>query len=152
MGGGTILDLGVYGIQFACLVFDHEVPHTIRASGCLNEEGVDISTSATFHYKGNRTATMLFQAQVELPNEAYIIGTKGIIKIPQFWCPTKVELPNETVEFPLPKNNEKFNFLNSAGLRYEADEVRKCILKGIAHIFVLHLNHRYVWIEQATMH
>ncbi|XP_031842110.1 trans-1,2-dihydrobenzene-1,2-diol dehydrogenase isoform X2 [Nomia melanderi] len=131
MGGGTILDLGVYGIQFACLIFDHEVPHTIRASGCLNEEGVDLSASANLHYKGNRTATLLFHALVDLPNEAHIIGTKGIIKIPQFWCPIKVEFPDRTVEFSLPENNQKFNFINSVGLRYEADEVRKCILKGV---------------------
>ncbi|XP_076659403.1 trans-1,2-dihydrobenzene-1,2-diol dehydrogenase [Halictus rubicundus] len=132
LGGGAILDLGVYGIQFACLIFNHEVPQRVQASGCLNEDGVDVSTSATFHYKGDRTATILFHSKVDMPNEAYIMGTKGMIKIPQFWCPSKVELSNgKVLDLPLPKTNVKFNFINSVGLRFEADEARKCILKGM---------------------
>lgn len=132
LGGGTILDVGVYVIQFACLIYNHEVPQTVQTSGCLSGDGVDISTSTTFQYKGNRTATVLTHAKVNMPNEAYIMGTKGMIKIPEFWCPSKLELPNgKVVDLPLPKSNLKFNFINSTGLNYEADEVRKCILKGM---------------------
>lgn len=29
--------------------------------------------------------------------------------------------------WPLPETKRKFNFMNSAGLRYEAEEVRRCI-------------------------
>lgn len=131
LGGGTILDLGVYGIQFACLIFGNEMPHTIQATGCLNEEGVDQSASINFLYKGNHTATILTHSRVDLPNEAYIIGTKGMIKVPKFWCPTTVELPNEIVNVSLPETKSKFNFINSVGLSYEANEVRNCILKGM---------------------
>lgn len=130
LGGGTVLDLGVYAIQFASLVYNNEMPHTVRAVGCLNEEGVDQSISASFVYEGNRTATILTHALVDLPNEAYIIGTNGKIKISNFWCPTTAELPSGTVNVPLPRGELPFNFKNSAGLRYEADEVRNCILKG----------------------
>ncbi|XP_017789689.1 PREDICTED: trans-1,2-dihydrobenzene-1,2-diol dehydrogenase-like [Habropoda laboriosa] len=131
MGGGTVLDLGVYGIQFACLVYNNDRPHTIRAAGCLNEEEVDQSVSASLIYEGNRTATIITHSLVDLPNEGYIIGTKGTIKVPNFWCPTTVELPSGTVNVPLPKGEHQFNFVNSAGLRYEADEARKCILAGL---------------------
>ena len=130
LGGGTVLDLGVYAIQFACLIFNNEVPHTVRASGCVNEEGVDKSVSVSFTYKGNRTATIITQALVDLPNIAYVIGTKGMIKVPKFWCPTTVELPGDTINVPLPEGDHKYNFINSSGLLYEADEVRNCILKG----------------------
>lgn len=132
LGGGTVLDLGVYTIQFASFIFDNEVPHTVRAGGCLNEEGVDLSVSASFHYKGNRTATILTHSLVHLPNEAYVIGTKGMIKIPKFWCPTAITLPSGTeINEPTPQAEHKFNFVHSCGLRYEADEVRRCILKGM---------------------
>jgi len=68
---------------------------------------------------------------VKLPNEAYICGTKGMIKVPDtFWCPTQVELPNGTVKTSLPKLKHEVNFINSAGLSYEAAEARNCILKG----------------------
>lgn len=32
--------------------------------------------------------------------------------------------------WPLPEAKHEFNFINSCGLRYEADEVRKCIRNG----------------------
>lgn len=32
--------------------------------------------------------------------------------------------------WPLPEARFDFNFINSCGLRYEADEVRKCIREG----------------------
>lgn len=126
------MDLGVYGIQFACLIFNNEIPHTVQAAGCLNEEGVDQSVSTTFLYKGNRTATIITHCLVDLPNEAYIIGTKGMIKVPNFWCPTTVELPSGKINIPLPETEYKFNFINSVGLVYEANEVRNCILAGTA--------------------
>ena len=39
LGGGCVLDLGVYAIQMALLVFDHEEPEKIIASGITNDEG-----------------------------------------------------------------------------------------------------------------
>ncbi|XP_063985486.1 trans-1,2-dihydrobenzene-1,2-diol dehydrogenase-like [Diachasmimorpha longicaudata] len=131
LGGGTVLDLGVYTIQLAQFIFDGEHPVSIKASGFLNNDGVDQSMSAIMLYSNNRTATLMTHAFVTLPNEAHIIGTKGIIKIPQFWCPVKVELPSGTVEHPLPVGPHEFNFLNSAGLRFEAMEARVCLKAGL---------------------
>ncbi|XP_035719143.1 trans-1,2-dihydrobenzene-1,2-diol dehydrogenase-like [Vespa mandarinia] len=131
LGGGTILDLGVYCLQFVCMVFDNEMPHTIKAAGFLNEEGIDISTSTTLLYKGNRTATILTHSSVTLPNEAYIIGTKGTIRVPNFWCPPKVYLPSGTVHVSLPEVKHEMNFINSAGLSYEVAAVRTCLQKGM---------------------
>ncbi|KAK9298590.1 hypothetical protein QLX08_008171 [Tetragonisca angustula] len=128
LGGGTVLDLGVYGIQFACLIFDDEMPRTVRAAGCLNEEGVDQSVSTTFLYDGNRTATIVTHSLVDLQNEAYVVGTEGTIKVPNFWCPTTIELPTGKINVSLPETNGEFNFINSVGLSYEAEEVRNCIL------------------------
>lgn len=130
LGGGTILDLGIYCLQFACLVYNNEMPESIKASGFLNENYVDMSVSATLTYKGSRTATIMTSALVNLPNEAYICGTKGMIRVPNFWCPTKVELPSGIVKTSLPKLKHEINFINSAGLSYEAAEARNCILKG----------------------
>ena len=130
LGGGTILDLGVYVIQLACLVFNHEKPTAIKALGHVNSDGVDLSVSATLTYKNERTATILTQSMVTLPNEAQIIGTKGIISIPQFWSPPKINLPTGVIEVPLPQTKIKLNYINSAGLSYEAAEVRDCLKKG----------------------
>lgn len=129
LGGGTILDLGIYCLQFASLIYN-EYPENVKAAGFLNEDGVDVSMSATLTYKGNRTATIMTHGLAQLPNEAHICGTKGSIKVPNFWCPTMVELPSGTKTAPLPKLKYETNFINSAGLSYEAVEARDCILKG----------------------
>lgn len=45
-------------------------------------------------------------------------------------CPTTLEVNGKKTEFPLPEPGLPLNFENSTGLRYEAEEVRRCILKG----------------------
>lgn len=107
------------------------MPENIKATGCVNEDGVDVSMSAILTYKGNRTAVLVTHALIKSANEAYICGTKGSIRVPDnFWCPTKVMLPSGTKTATLPKLKHETNFLNSAGLSYEAVEARDCILKG----------------------
>lgn len=39
MGGGVILDLGCYCVQFASMVFGAEMPESIVASGFLHNTG-----------------------------------------------------------------------------------------------------------------
>lgn len=136
MGGGTILDLGVYALQFATFAFGVEKPEIVKAVGHLNEDGVDVSMSATLKFQGNRIATILTNSEANLPNDAFIIGTKGTIKIPNFWCATRAELPDRVIEITLPQAAHKFNFQNSAGLSFEAAEVRNCLLKGSFNFFI----------------
>lgn len=46
------------------------------------------------------------------------------------WCPTSLEVNGKETEYPLPEPHLPLNFLNSTGMRYEAEEVRQCLLKG----------------------
>lgn len=52
-------------------------------------------------------------------------------------CPTVLELNGKKTEFPLPEPGLPLNFTNSTGLRYEAEEVRRCLLKGDALLNLL---------------
>lgn len=45
-------------------------------------------------------------------------------------CPTTLVVNNKETEYPLPEPSLSLNFTNSTGLRYEAEEVRQCLLKG----------------------
>lgn len=46
----------------------------------------------------------------------------------KFWCPISViDIDGTEKTWPLPEAKHEFNFMNSCGLRYEAEEVRKCI-------------------------
>nr|CAD7267335.1 unnamed protein product [Timema shepardi] len=186
LGGGSILDIGVYVLQLAVLVFGPVIPEKILASGDLNKEGVDSSVAAILNYGAGKVATLSTHTRVTFPNEAFIVGTKGTIKMsgiapgggggdkqqglgkggktnnmasegdkrqvsrlqegrrratwPQdesrdihspFWCPTTIETPTKKREFPVPPCSKPFNHVNSSAMSYEAQEVRRCLLKGL---------------------
>jgi len=131
IGGGTILDLGIYNLNAVTMVYGGDKPEKIAAIGHLNIEGADIAMSSSLKYSKNRTASVTTSAMAEFPNELVIIGTKGHIKVPSpFWCPTSIETNDKKYEFPLPDTIRPCNFVNSSGLRFEAMEVRDCIKKG----------------------
>jgi len=132
LGGGTVLDLGIYCVQLASLVFGGARPEKIVAGGHLGAGGVDESTSATLLYKDGKTATLLTHSRVALPCEAVIVGTKGTIKLPfPMWTATRMETPAGVQEFALPSGaKHKFNFTNSENFAHEASHVRECLLAG----------------------
>ncbi|CAH0564018.1 unnamed protein product [Brassicogethes aeneus] len=127
MGGGSILDLGIYTLQFQQFVYRGLTPNKVVAAGHLNSFGTDQSFNAILTYPEGKTAMVGATAMVEAPNEGIIVGTKGTIRIPGFWCPTTLILNGKEMVFPLPENKGTFNFNNSVGLSYEAEEVRQCI-------------------------
>lgn len=54
-----------------------------------------------------------------------------LFQIPEhMWCPTALEVNGKVTEYPLPEPYLPLNFPNSTGMRYEAEEVRQCLLKG----------------------
>merc|ERR550525_1858850 len=132
LGGGSILDLGVYTVQLAQLVYGGEEP-TVTASGHLGQEGCDESASISLTYSNGRTATLVTHSRVNLPNQAIIIGTKGTLTLSApMWTATELVLPDGTKRtFPLPQGSKhEFNFLNSANFAHEAEHVRQCIAGG----------------------
>jgi len=132
LGGGAILDLGIYTTQLFNLAFNGQTPTKIVATGQLNDSGVDESVSATFLYKGNGIAQSFISIRAKLSNEAKIVGTKGTLTIGEpFQCPTRLDTPTGTIEFPLPQVAEQVNFEGSEGLCYEATEVRRCVQQGL---------------------
>lgn len=131
LGGGTVLDLGVYTIQ-ACLWAFRAAPTKIIAKGQLNEEGVDMAMEAELHFPNGGVAKMKTSGLNKLSNKAVVRGTKGTITLHDFWCPISMtDIDGSLKEFPLPKAKHSFNFPNSCGLRYEAEEARKCINAGL---------------------
>lgn len=52
--------------------------------------------------------------------------------MPYFWCPTSLITPEKVFHYDLPKTNGKipFNFINSVGLCYQAENARQCIKAG----------------------
>ncbi|XP_042900272.1 trans-1,2-dihydrobenzene-1,2-diol dehydrogenase-like [Parasteatoda tepidariorum] len=132
MGRGTILDIGVYALNAVTTIYDGEKPSKIAAVGHLNEDGVDIAMNSSLLYSKNRTANVTTNAITQFPCDLVVIGTEGIIRVPNpFWCPTVVQTETETYEFPLPNTIRPCIYINSSGLRFEATHVRECIQKGM---------------------
>ncbi|XP_042328860.1 trans-1,2-dihydrobenzene-1,2-diol dehydrogenase-like [Sceloporus undulatus] len=132
LGGGALLDIGIYCVQWACMVFNGEKPQSIVASGFLHETGVDKMASIILNYSGQRQAVLTYSMMNQLPNRATISGTEGIIEIPScLWCPQELVINGQKEEFPLPSPSQKLNFAGSTGLRYEAEHVRQCLLQGL---------------------
>lgn len=80
LGGSSVLDLGVYTLQLALLLFGNK-PNTIKAAGHLNSEGIDESMSCVLTYPGGKTACLSTHGVIDLPNTALIIGSKGKIEV-----------------------------------------------------------------------
>ncbi|KAK9880770.1 hypothetical protein WA026_013091 [Henosepilachna vigintioctopunctata] len=130
LGGGAILDLGIYNLQFQQFVFRGLQPIKVVVNGALTKDGVDGTTAALISYQNGKLASVTCSAEVNLPNEGIIVGTKGMLKVPQFWCPTQLITSNQTYNFDLPQSQVQFRYSNSGGLAYEADEVKRCLQEG----------------------
>ncbi|XP_069763858.1 LOW QUALITY PROTEIN: trans-1,2-dihydrobenzene-1,2-diol dehydrogenase-like [Narcine bancroftii] len=132
LGGGVLLDVGCYCLQFVCMVYNGEKPESIHASGFLTEKGVDETVTIILKYSRKRMAMVTVTMANQLPNQAIISGVNGTITVPGYmWCPTSLVVNGNVEEFPLPAPSQPLNFTNSLGLRYEAEEVRQCLQKGL---------------------
>lgn len=80
MGGGTIIDMGVYTIQLCQWVFREE-PISIQATGTLNEDGVDLEMSAELTYSGDKVGKIKTSALITTSCTAKIVGTEGEITV-----------------------------------------------------------------------
>lgn len=80
LGGGTVLDIGVYVIQLCQFVF-RKRPTLIKATGVLNSDGVDSEMQAELHYGDGKFAKITTTALKVVPKTAVIRGTKGELTV-----------------------------------------------------------------------
>jgi predicted dehydrogenase len=79
LGGGSILDLGVYVISFASSLFGK--PTNITARGVIDSDGLDEAASMIFEYEGGAQALLHSSMMAAGPVTASVIGTKGRIEM-----------------------------------------------------------------------
>jgi predicted dehydrogenase len=121
-GGGALLDLGIYPLQLASWVLGP--PDDVAAVG---ETDVDETVAATLHHPGGRLAVVKASIRVNLTCTARIVGSEGSIELPAFMhCPDSLTFRdafNQAEVIPTPIEGE--------GLRYQVDEVHRCIAEGL---------------------
>ena len=125
LGGGALLDLGVYPVSFAIDVFG--TPENIRASACMTATGVDRQTAAIFEYAEGQQALLDCELDAAGPNRAVVIGTEGWIDLEPTWYN-----PTPFTRFD-PQGNvlEKFHQpVNSRGMQFQAAEMERLVRAG----------------------
>jgi predicted dehydrogenase len=77
LGGGALLDLGVYPVTFAYLFLGQ--PDTVAVSGSLAPTGSDATVAMQWQYGDGRDAQLWCSALTAAPNDGLIIGSEGWI-------------------------------------------------------------------------
>ena len=80
LAGGALLDVGVYTLNFASLVFGDEITD-ITSSVIKTESGVDAQNSITLLYPGGKMAVLNSSIQVLSDRQGIIYGTKGFLVV-----------------------------------------------------------------------
>ena len=91
LGGGALLDLGVYPISFAQMILGN--PTTVTAHGSLEPSGVDAEVSVLLGFGDGRSATAMCSLHSPMPGHARIFGSTGWIDVlPRFHHPESIVL------------------------------------------------------------
>ncbi len=125
LAGGALLDLGIYPITFAAIVFG-EQPVRIQSSAVIGETGVDDRSFYLFDYEGGRRSVLSSSFTHHAPSEGIVCGTKGYIRVPVFHAAQELHIHRagrdpEIIRRPY-GNNENFTF--------EITEAMECIAAG----------------------
>ncbi|GEP26026.1 MULTISPECIES: Gfo/Idh/MocA family protein [Cryobacterium] len=126
LGGGALLDLGVYPVNFAHAVFGS--PDTILASASFKATGADAQVATIFRYPGGQIATTFSSSDTLGPTTASIIGTHGRIDIDGVWyAPTSFRVLDNGGTVLEAFARAEFT---GRGMQFEAVEVEELIRAG----------------------
>jgi predicted dehydrogenase len=124
LGGGALLDLGVYPVSFASMVLG--APSRIVSMSDPAFTGVDGQTSMLFGYDSGAQAVLTCTLRAKSPVRAAIVGTDARIEVEgDFYAPATVTLiPRKGDPASVESVHEGW------GLRHEADEVARRLAAG----------------------
>ncbi len=124
LGGGALLDLGVYPVSFASMVLGS--PSRIVAISDPAFTGVDAQTSMLFGYQSGAQAVLTCTLRAKSPTRAAIVGTDARIEIDgAFYAPATVSLIPRDGEPTVVRSDHR-----GRGLRHQADEVTSRLAAG----------------------
>lgn len=127
LGGGSLLDLGIYPITFAQLVLKDSFPKAISAVATKGVTGVDENLGMLLQYESGVIATLSSTTRANTAYTATILGTKGKIEVPMFWCSESAELySTNRAEEILVDKAEFPHFCN--GYEWEIQEAQRCLV------------------------
>jgi predicted dehydrogenase len=125
LGGGALLDLGIYPIQFSTLVLGP--PESVVAQAHIGPTGVDEQLAAILRHRDGALGVIKAAITTTMSGTARISGTLGAIEIPApMHCPVALDVivpgrPTERIDAPFEGN----------GLHHEIQEVHRCLNEGL---------------------
>jgi predicted dehydrogenase len=135
VGGGAMLDLGIYPLSFAYRILG--TPTAIHANGTKSERGVDELVAASLEYENGASATFTTCMSAASANRAEIVGTKARIEIDgPFYNNVAWRLispDNEVLEEYKPEPNGR-------GMQHQALHLEDCLNKGLTESPLLTLD------------
>jgi predicted dehydrogenase len=125
LGGGALLDLGIYPVSFAVDILG--APTSVSAIAAFTETGVDRQTAIILEHEGGRQAVLHTALDTRGPNTASILGTLGRVQIDAVWySPTSFtvyDAAGEVVE----RYESK---IEGRGMQFQALEAERLIRAG----------------------
>jgi predicted dehydrogenase len=133
LGGGALLDLGIYPLSIACALLGKV--ETVQAQAIMGETGVDLTTAFTMKHAGGTLSICSCSMRARSGSEMTVSGTKGSVRMHRmFHLATRVTVDlvdgsSRTVETPYLGN----------GYTHEAIEAGRCLREGaIEHPLMTH--------------
>jgi predicted dehydrogenase len=134
LGGGALLDVGVYPISLASMLLG--TPDRIVSMAELGKTGVDEQSAFILGYPQGQLAVLYTAVRTSTPQDAVIMGETGMIRVhPPFWIPKKMTLKvagKDAQELEIPYEANGYN--------YEAAEVANCVRAGMLESEVMPLD------------
>jgi predicted dehydrogenase len=122
LGGGALLDLGIYPVSFAVDVLG--LPTAVMAHATMTPTGVDRQTAIVLEHDGGRQAVLHCALDTAGSNRAVVLGTEGAIELDRVWyTPTTVTRYDrdwQVVERVTPA-------VSGRGMQYQAAELERRI-------------------------
>ena len=126
LGGGALLDLGIYPVSFALRVLG--LPRMTTARATLTGQKVDETTSIIFEYENGAQATLTTCMSAAGPVTATVTGTYGRIEIDgPFYNQTSFKVYNQGGEV-IQSYDEK---IVGIGRQYQGLHLEKCVAEGL---------------------
>jgi len=129
LGGGALLDVGVYGVSLAHMVFGGP-PEAIAGLADLGRTGIDEQSAWVCRWPDGRLAVLSAAVRTETPQEAVLCGTDDRVRIPGFWHPDRLFVGGREETFEIAGN----------GYHYQAEEVARCVREGRTESAVMPLD------------
>lgn len=125
LGGGALLDLGVYPVSFAVDILGG--PTTVSAVAAFTPTGVDRQTAIVLEHEGGRQSVLHTALDTRGPNRAVVLGTLGRIEIDPVWyTPTGFTVYDNVGEVI-----ERYeSAVEGRGMQYQALEAERLITAG----------------------